>query len=184
MTSLKQIEANRLNALKSTGPKTAAGKRRARCNALRHGLTAEIVIGHLESSADFKTFAANISADYAPVTATQRELVMRLASVLWRLRRANRIETGLFQIQAELMTSTTANRIGRARPPKWYDELDTGTHVVADIDAAEAAAFCFVQLSRLQYGTFDLLKRYETALWHQAAHLIQMLKPLACKNEP
>ena len=147
-------------------------------NALRHGLTAEIVIGHLKSSADFQTFAVNISADYAPVTATQRELVMRLASILWRLRRASRIETGLFQIQAELMTSTAANRIGRLRPPQWYDQLDTGTHVVTDVDAAEAAAFCFVQLSRLQDGTFDLLKRYEAALWHQAAHLVRELKPL------
>ena len=45
MTSLKQIAANRRNALKSTGPTTSEGKQRSRCNAMRHGLTAETVMG-------------------------------------------------------------------------------------------------------------------------------------------
>jgi len=43
MTSFRQIEANRRNALKSTGPKTLNGKRSSRRNARRHGLTAETV---------------------------------------------------------------------------------------------------------------------------------------------
>jgi hypothetical protein len=41
MPSVKQFEANRRNSLKSTGPKTEAGKRASRCNAVRHGLSAE-----------------------------------------------------------------------------------------------------------------------------------------------
>ena len=47
MTSYRQIEANRRDALKSTGPRTDAGKQIARCNAVRHGLTAATVIGAL-----------------------------------------------------------------------------------------------------------------------------------------
>jgi len=43
MTSFRQIEANRRNALKSTGPKTLNGKHSSRRNAVRHGLTAETV---------------------------------------------------------------------------------------------------------------------------------------------
>jgi hypothetical protein len=54
MTSLKQIEANRRNALKSTGPTTLDGKRRSRCNAVRHGLTAETVIAALEDAKDYQ----------------------------------------------------------------------------------------------------------------------------------
>ena len=97
MSSLKQIEANRRNALKSTGPITAEGKDRSRRNAVRHGLTAETVIGGLEDIEDYKAFEAAITADYDAETSVERELVLRLASVLWRLRRATGIETGLFE---------------------------------------------------------------------------------------
>ena len=44
MTSFRQIEANRRNALRSTGPRTEEGKRSSRANAYRHGLTAETVV--------------------------------------------------------------------------------------------------------------------------------------------
>ncbi len=105
MTSIKQIEANRRNSLKSTGPKTEAGKRASRCNAVRHGLTAETVIGALEDAEDYKAFEAAINADYDAQSAVERELVLRLASLLWRLRRATTIETGLFEIQADHLSN-------------------------------------------------------------------------------
>src|SRR3954468_20776366 len=100
MTTFKQIDANRRNALKSSGPTSAQGKQRSRCNAVRHGLTAETVIGALEDAEDYKAFEAAIMADYDAQSAVERELVLRLASLLWRIRRATTIETGLFEIQA------------------------------------------------------------------------------------
>src|SRR3984957_5265768 len=101
MTSFKQIDANRRNARKSTGPITEDGKRRSRCNAVRHGLTAETVIGTLEDAEDYKAFEVAIMADYDAQSAVERELVLRLASLLWRLRHATTMETGLFEIQAK-----------------------------------------------------------------------------------
>ena len=98
MSSLRQIEANRLNALKSTGPTTPEGKQRSRCNAVRHGLTAETVIAGLEDSEDYKAFESAVISDYNAESAVERELVLRLASVLWRLRRATGIETALFEL--------------------------------------------------------------------------------------
>ena len=86
---------------KSTGPITEEGKQRSRCNAVRHGLTAETVIGALEDAEDYKAFEAAIIADYDAQSAVERELVLRLASLLWRLRRATTMETGLFEIQAD-----------------------------------------------------------------------------------
>ena len=103
MTSFRQIESNRRNALKSTGPKTEDGKQRASRNAVRHGLTAETVIIPLEDPEDYKAFEQSVTADYEAQTAVERELVLRLASLLWRLRRATSIETGLLQIQADIL---------------------------------------------------------------------------------
>ena len=97
MTSYRQIEANRRNALKSTGPQTEAGKQSSRRNALRHGLSAETVIGALEDAEDYKAFEAAVIADYDAQSAVERELVLRLASTLWRLRRATTIETGFIR---------------------------------------------------------------------------------------
>src|SRR3974390_3633167 len=97
MTSYRQIEANRRNALKSTGPRTEAGKQASRRNAVRHGLTVETVIAGLEDAADYRAFEAAVTADYDAQSAVERELVLRLVSVLWRLRRATTIANGLFQ---------------------------------------------------------------------------------------
>jgi len=105
MTSFRQLEANRRNARNSTGPTTPAGKQRSRRNAVRHGLTAETVIGALEDAEDYKAFEGAIIADYDAQSAVERELVLRLASLLWRLRRATIMETGLFEIQAEHLRS-------------------------------------------------------------------------------
>src|SRR6185437_8187195 len=92
------IEANRRNALKSTGPQTDEGKQRASQNAVRHGLTAETVIVPLEDADDYQAFEQAVTADYDAETAVERELVLRLASLLWRLRRGTCMETGLLRL--------------------------------------------------------------------------------------
>ena len=197
MTSIKQIEANRLNARKSTGPRTAFGKQRSRCNALRHGLTAETVIAALECTADYRALEASLLAEHNPGTATERELVLRLASVLWRLRRSTKIETGLFEREAELMRDADATLLCRKQPPpEWLDEIDARGSVpsipLSPFDHGECdktsmytseqeqkLASCFLRVSRLGYGSFDLLHRYETALWRQAAQLLFLVQAKA-----
>jgi hypothetical protein len=99
VTSFRQIEANRRNALRSTGPTTEEGKRRSRQNAIRHGLSAETVVEIVEDIEDYRGFEAAIIADYDARSAVERELVLRLASLLWRLRRATMIETELLRIR-------------------------------------------------------------------------------------
>ena len=115
MTSFRQTQANRDNAGNSTGPITEEGKQRSRCNAVRHGLTAETVIGALEDAEDYKAFEAAITADYDAQSAVKRELVLRLASLLWRLRRATTMETGLFEIQADQLSEFSTNQVRRPR---------------------------------------------------------------------
>src|SRR3974377_1166071 len=88
MSSLRQIEANRRNARLSTGPVTVGGKRKSRQNALRHGLTAETVIDALEDAEDYAAFEVAVTAGYDAQSAVERELLLRLASLLWGAGRA------------------------------------------------------------------------------------------------
>jgi len=62
----RQIEANRRNALNSTGPRTEARKQQSRRNAVRHGLTAETVIGTLEDAEDYRQFEAAVTPIMMP----------------------------------------------------------------------------------------------------------------------
>ena len=148
---------------------------------------------------DYRAFEVSILAEHNPRTTTERELASRLASVLWRLRRSTCIETGLFQIEAELMRDAdTAIMRRRAAPPQpeWLDEVDVRGSVpsipLSPVDGsdcdqvseqaseeAQRLASCFLRVSRLGSGTFDLLQRYETALWRQAAQILYMLQSAA-----
>ncbi len=130
MTSFRQIEANRRNACKSTGPATPEGKRHSRCNAVRHGLTAETVIGPLEDVEDYKAFEAAITADYNAQSAVERELVLRLASLLWRLRRATTMETGLYEIQAEHLLAFRQARQVHQDPRQLLYEMFAHAHSI------------------------------------------------------
>ena len=110
MTSLKQIEANRRNALKSTGPISENGKQVSRRNALRHGFTAETVIEPIEDVEQYREFEAAILGEYVPETPVEEELVRRLASLFWRLRRATSIETGLLRMQGKILLDFRSSR--------------------------------------------------------------------------
>jgi hypothetical protein len=106
MTSLRQTEANRRNALKSTGPRTLEGKRASRRNALRHGFTAQTVIEPLEDPAEYEArgrHSYGIRSANAGSSADWHGL-------FWRLRRAGSIETGLFRMQGEIVRAFRRSR--------------------------------------------------------------------------
>ncbi len=197
MTSLKQLEANRRNALKSTGPTTDAGKQRSRQNAIRHGLTAETVIEPLEDAEDYRTFEMSITAAFDAQTAVERELVLRLASVMWRLRRSTAIETGLLQISKEeplprhdnlpadpvfsLMDAALSGRADRihnkeggksTRQTRRKDYPEVDWTACLDEGPNTELALRFMRLAKFDNGAFERLSRYETALWRQAAQLL------------
>jgi hypothetical protein len=117
MTSLRQIESNRRNAQKSTGPKTQCGKQRSSQNAVRHGLTAETVIGPLGDPADYQAFEQAVTTADDAETAVERELVLRLASLLWRLTVSTSASSSPASMSARPSGSTTAC-IARAAKPK------------------------------------------------------------------
>jgi hypothetical protein len=190
MTSLKQIEANRRNALKSTGPTTPEGKERSRCNAVRHGLTSETVIAALEDAEDYQAFEAAVIADYDAESAVERELVLRLASVLWRLRRATGIETALF----ESVRAEPGNVDHGPSRPTLVEAADLSNrnpfHLVAtrqfdavagnelSFDTKNDIADAFLRLAALPTFALDRLSRYEHLLWRQARQIVFTLESL------
>jgi hypothetical protein len=173
MTSWRQFQANRLNTLKSTGPRTEEGKRISRRNALRHGLTAETVIDGLEDSEDYRGFEAAIIADYDAETAVERELVLHLASLLWRLRRIIAIETDLFQIQAEILRDRrhAVSTLDGNLP----DHLPEVLTLASPALSPRELTHCFLRLGNLDGGTFERLGRYNAALWKQTAQTLLLL---------
>ena len=187
MSSLKQIEANRRNALKSTGPTTPEGKERSRRNAVLHGLTAEAVIAVLEDAEDYQAFEAAVIADYDAESAVERELVLRLASVLWRLRRATGIETALF----ESMTADNSKIEHGSSHPPLVEAADLSNrnemHLVATQQSDRAAgnepgfftnndiADNCSRLAALPTFALDRLSRYEHLLWRQARQIVLTL---------
>jgi hypothetical protein len=187
MSSLKQIEANRRNALKSTGPTTQEGKEHSRCNAVRHGLTAETVIADLEDADDYQAFEAAVIADYDAQTAVERELVLRLASALWRLRRAIGIESGIFESVTEGLTKEDDPQSGRASAP---DRLYVVTAIPPryargqqDIPLNTAIADRFLRLAELPTFPLDRLSRYEHLLWRQARQLVITIESLRRRKQ-
>jgi hypothetical protein len=205
MTSFRQIETNRRNARKSTGPRTEEGKQRSRCNAVRHGLTAETVIGALEDAEDYHAFEAAIIADYDAQSAVERELVLRLAGLLWRLRRATTMETGMFEIQANHLKEFRRARqvhptsrevvyaLVRGADSVSYDRI-SASHDTTDVtdaapnsepnavgpvvDPAVELARCFLRLANLPNFALDRLSRYEATLWRQARQILLALDAL------
>ena len=97
MASKRQIRANRRNARRSTGPRTAAGKAASAANALRHGLAAaRTVVLPDEDAGAFARFRHDVIADLDPQDTLQAALAGRIALLLWRLDRAARLEAELF----------------------------------------------------------------------------------------
>ena len=185
MTSFRQIEANRRNALRSTGPRTEEGKRQSRRNALRHGLTAETVIDGLEDSEDYRAFEAAVIADYDAQTAVERELVLRLASLLWRLRRIISIETDLLRIQSEIVRERRAALGDRpselGKDPTFnsssrQEESNSECGVVSALPmSVRDLTCCFLRLGNLDNGAFERLGRYNAVLWKQTAQTLFLL---------
>lgn len=97
-TSPQQIEANRRNAGKSTGPRTAAGKAASRLNATKHGLLAKSVVvrGYKfkESSAEFEELNREFHEHLAPAGPLEEMLVDKIVTTTWRLRRVTLAEAG------------------------------------------------------------------------------------------
>ena len=93
MSTQEQTNANRKNAESSTGPKTPEGKAVVSQNAVKHGFFAKNDVISGEDLAAYEQHRADIYDEFAPLTPTESVLTQRIASLTWRLMRADRLQT-------------------------------------------------------------------------------------------
>ncbi len=98
MPTEKQIIANRLNAQKSTGPRTPQGKTIASQNALTHRLFAKQILLRDEDPELFEPFCRSLLRELAPVGPLEFLLAERIIASFWRLRRAGQMESAVLNI--------------------------------------------------------------------------------------
>ena len=95
MATIKQINANKKNALLSKGPKTDLGKLNSSKNSLKHGLTAkQLVIG--ENLKEFEQYRDQMIEALKPVGILEEQVVFKIIDVGFRLRRIGKIEAGIY----------------------------------------------------------------------------------------
>jgi len=181
-------------------------RRQSRRRAWRDGLADQTVVKTLEDVRSYRAFERVLIGSVDPRPVIELALVHRLASLLWRLRRASAIETGLFEIQGELLlacrqdpargtsqpgtlqTATRANghdkglgSNGRDDPPASDQEpLSTTSRrpPLGPWSKSRAIAQCFLRLSNLDPTLLDRAGSYETRLWRQAVQTIWTLEAM------
>jgi hypothetical protein len=120
--SARKVEANRKNALKSTGPKTLRGKAYSGRNAIKHGLfTRQLAdfAAHAEDSWEYDELLAGLRAQHQPIGTAEELEVERLARCWWRLKRAWRYENAMNRVALR-----SHGRRELAEQAEWCKELD------------------------------------------------------------
>jgi hypothetical protein len=112
MTTEAQVTANRLNAQESTGPRTAEGKAAVALNAVKHGLRAQAVVLPGEEPDEYEQYRERMLEDLQPQDLQEMEQAERIVDLAWRLRRAGRYHSAVFDALYEQQAATLAAEAG------------------------------------------------------------------------
>jgi hypothetical protein len=157
MASEKQIAANRRNAKLAKGPVSVPGKRRSSLNRLKLGAFAKSSLLPTEDAEEFAKFGRGIYADWNPVGTTERTLVELLIGVLWRCRRLQTVEIGLYEMY------------------RHYKEADGGCATAFVQDGLQVDSFgrLVKSESALERRMFRLIKELERLQAHRKARAVK-----------
>jgi len=176
MASDAQIVANRLNARKSTGPRTEAGKTIAAQNGVRHGFTARQDVIGSESQAAFDRHRERMLRALAPVGPIESELAERIVGLSWRLRRAGRFQNEAIDAlntpkPLERLTQSLLARRLRSDQAAVEEELSLGRMLVADFSNQRVLDRLLMYERRIENSL------YRSLLEFQRLQLIRQLDP-------
>ena len=196
MTSDKKADANRRNALKSTGPKTPEGKAAVRLNAVKHGLLSQEIVLPGEDETALKELGERLQDEWQPVGEMEGLLVEQIIAAVWRLRRLRRVEAGIFAWELYRELAERAQQEVRTYESNILidmgDPLDTITdrqkHQEALSKAQEMKIKQDTEIATLgrtfirdagKANAFSKLSRYETAIersLYKALHELQRIQ--------
>jgi hypothetical protein len=152
MATQKQLDANRRNAKKSTGPRTEQGKLRSRMNSLQHGLGAVHISLPHEDPTEYHVARASLIETWQPANTQELMLVDCIAAAWIRMGRASRFEASMVDAQIK----TIRYRHGRDETPRPAEDDEGAIIAMGDPENLQA---------------WTLLARYETragAAYHRA----------------
>lgn len=163
MASLKQIAANQKNAKRSTGPTSIEGKAKSRCNAIRDGLTGQVITLADEDRPFFEQLIAEMIADFNPQNALERKLAHSIAWDTWRLDHLRAVETNVYSL-------------GRDEDQGDEDD-DPGDPDPIDIARADTRTY------RAEAPRLELMSLYESRMTRNLHRNVTLLRELQAERK-
>ena len=164
MASEAQIRANRSNAQKSTGPRTAEGKAMVAQNAVKHGLLAKQAVIAGEDVGEYEFYRDQMLAELSPEGAMESMLARRAVDLAWRLQRAERLQNEAFDT---LYAKDTAGPVARLTqslrcreqggPGEDGRDLSCGRVVVRDFSNARVLDRLLMYERRLEHSLYKTM---------------------------
>jgi hypothetical protein len=162
---------NRANAQHSTGPNTEEGKQKSSLNALRHGLTGQIVVMPNEDLAVYQLHLKSFNDEYLPKSITESTLVQLLAETAWRLHRVASLETNLLTLGITRLANYAADA-----PEQIKDALAIASALEKQVKALSNLSLHSQRLSRQFERTLVQLRDLQKIRRdHQAAEMNKLL---------
>lgn len=161
MATEKQIAANRRNAQKSTGPKTAEGKQESKSNAWKHGLASSTMLfapRRHEDRVEFEEMRSELMESWEPVGTKEAQLVEMIAGAYARMQRNEKIESAYM----DGALATMQRRFGVPDAPTHEDDFGSG----------------IVMGSEKHQLTFETLDRYRRNAWLDYERAVRRLEAM------
>jgi hypothetical protein len=160
MSSAKKLDANRRNALASTGPRTPEGKTAVAANAVTHGLRAKKSVLYFESPFDFQQLCTDLYHEWQPATPTEANLVEQMAIAQFKLARLEANLSGSFY-QSKLMLVTACEdgykaENGAIRPPDVISAHEQKAHSLINGLSQHIA-----RVERAWFNAMQTLQRFQ-----------------------
>lgn len=164
MATKAQIRANRLNAKKSTGPKTAEGKKVSSQNALRHGMCSQKVVLTFENPVEFEQLQADLMENYKPANLQEEMQVTKIAESWWRYRRAVSQDTQLWDNRCKYTDASMPAevRIAAAMTTEQDDAIKRQRYITS-LDREHERAVRFLEKLQKDRRTREDKERVEAA---------------------